>query len=83
MEFYSTIHFIDTDFGKCFYFKSTYYNGFESSKELVPTNVSNKMKMEMIRERQHHFDEKCFHIVRSKNNPNYREDNSRAMANCG
>lgn len=81
MEYYSTIHFIETDFGQCFYFKSTYYSGFESSKLLTPTNVSDKMKIEIIRERQHNFDEECFHLVRSKNNPNYREDDSRARAN--
>lgn len=82
MKSHSTIHFTHTAFGQVFYFKSTYYTGFESSKQLVPINVNDTLKMSMIRERQQHFDNECLHIVRVKNNHNYQQEYSMGNFNA-
>lgn len=74
----TTTHFIDTEFGKMYYFKSLgYTEKIESSKYSYPTSATNKMRNEILAYHKKQFEDQILHQIRVKNNPNYREQYSR------
>ena len=75
----STTHFVDTEFGKMYYFKAVgYTQKIESSKYPCLDNITSKMHNQIIDYNKNKFEEELLHEIRVKNNPNYREEFSKA-----